>query len=70
MQKIQMHISHYIQKSLHDYGNSKLSNLLEIGIQQGIHNQSWTQALKDVSKEWQQEITDQSKIGWKHVIDG
>jgi hypothetical protein len=70
MQKIQMHTSYYLQKSLHDYGNSELSNLLEIGIQQGINTKSWTPARKDVSKEWRQGIKDQSIIGWRHIING
>jgi hypothetical protein len=70
MQQIQMNIQCYLQRSLHNHGNSELVNLLEIGIQQGISKQSWSPKLQDVSPEWRQGIRDQTRIGWRHLLLG
>jgi hypothetical protein len=69
MQDTQHKISQHLEKSLHDHGNSELTNLLEIGLI-SCTDQEWTANLDYVSKEWKEAIREQNEIGWIHLYRG
>jgi hypothetical protein len=69
MQDTQHKISQHLEKSLHDHGNSELTNLLEIGLI-SCTNREWTANLDYVSKEWKEAIREQNEIGWIHLYRG
>jgi hypothetical protein len=66
---IQEKIPIYIQKMLHDHGNSEMLNLLEIGLSESL-TQTWTAKTSHVSTVWQQSIQDQNSIGWRQLYNG
>jgi hypothetical protein len=69
MQETQQKIVHHLEKSLHDHGNSELTNLIEIGLTSCVDHE-WTANLADVSPEWEKAVRNQNEIGWIHIYRG
>lgn len=56
---------------MHDYGDSELSNLVEIGITNSSTNPPWSPDIDHVSDKWKDAAEEQElRIGWKHILMG
>jgi hypothetical protein len=69
MQNTQRQIPNYLAKSLHNHGNSEITNLIEIGLLESTHYE-WTADESFVSMEWKNGIREQNAIGWVHLYRG
>jgi hypothetical protein len=69
MQKIQEKIPQYLHKSIQEYGNSEVANLLEIGLASSLEG-NWEADTKYVSPEWKEAVEEQNEIGWEHMYRG
>jgi hypothetical protein len=69
MMAVQEKLPLYIAKSLHDYGNSELLNILEIGLSSSLTS-IWEADTSLVSTEWREAIQEQNKIGWGQLYRG
>jgi hypothetical protein len=69
MQEVQEKLPLYLAKSLHDHGNSELTNIIEIGLASSITSK-WEADPTMVSVEWRNAILEQNKIGWEHIYRG
>jgi hypothetical protein len=69
MQRIQEKIPQYLHKSTHEYGNSEILNILEIGLSSSLGG-TWEANTKFVSQEWKEAVKEQNKIGWIHLYRG
>jgi hypothetical protein len=67
MGQIQEEIMTYLAKSLHDHGNSKLTNILEIALSKCTTSSKWQPDLRFTSLEWHNGIKTQN-IGWQHIF--
>jgi hypothetical protein len=63
-------ISHYLQKDIHNCGNSELNSLLEIALTKSINNPKWEPATNYVSMHLRTFIRDQGRIGWQQIYNG
>jgi hypothetical protein len=69
MKEVQRNIPQFLTKSLHDYGNSELWNILEVGLESSIEGE-WVADTKFVSPVWKEAIKEQNEIGWVHMYRG
>jgi hypothetical protein len=69
MKEVQKKIPQFLEKSLHDYGNSEIWNILEVGLESSTAGE-WTADIKFVSPEWKEAIKEQNEIGWVHMYKG
>jgi hypothetical protein len=70
MAQIQDNITTYLYKSLHDYVNSELTNIVELAIEEATFNKTWHPSLAHVSPDWKTGIRNQTEIGWIHILFG
>jgi hypothetical protein len=71
MQEVQERLQQYLLKSLHDHGNTKLVNILEIGLASCLEQETWTCSdLCFISEEWRPAVQEQNEIGWFHLYRG
>jgi hypothetical protein len=68
--QIQEEITTYLAKSLHDHGNSELTNILEIALGECTTSSKWQPDLRFASLEWHNGIEAQNNIGWRHILFG
>jgi hypothetical protein len=70
MEAIQEKNQKYIVKDMHGYGDSELSNIIEIGTLNTGLDSTWVPSINDTSKKWKMAVRDQSRIGWDHLLRG
>jgi hypothetical protein len=63
-------ITTHIQKWLHEDGDSELTNIFEIGMEDSKHSQGWQPDIKHVSQKWKKAVNAQNKIGWQQIYHG
>jgi hypothetical protein len=70
IEAIQEKIQQYIVKDMHDHGDSKVSNIIKIGILNAGLDSNWVPSINDISRKWKAAVRDQSRIGWDHLLRG
>jgi hypothetical protein len=68
MQRHLEDLSWKIQKMQEDNGDSKLTNIIEIGIKESGGKHTWTPDMGHVSNKWISGIKEQNRIGWQHIL--
>jgi hypothetical protein len=61
-------ISTYLLKQYQDHGSSELINILQITMEECLHDEKWTPSLEVTSPDWKIPIQDQSEIGWPQIF--
>jgi hypothetical protein len=70
MSKLQDGATAWLLKSLHDHGNSEITNIMEMALIECPANHDWQPTIENVSREWRQVVQEQTDIGWLHIIYG
>jgi hypothetical protein len=70
MSKLQDGATAWLLKSLHDHGNSEITNIMEMALNECPANHDWQPTIENVSREWRQGVQEQTDIGWLHIIYG
>jgi hypothetical protein len=70
MSKLQDGITAWLLKSLHDHGNSEITNITEMALTECPVNNSWQPSIENVSREWRPGVQEQTDIGWLQIIYG
>jgi hypothetical protein len=70
MEQLQAKIAIHINKWLHENGDSEMTNIFEIGLQESTDSKGWQPDSRYVSPRWKPAVNAQSKIGWQHIFHG
>jgi hypothetical protein len=70
MSKFQDGVTAWLLKSLHDHGNSEITNIMELALTECPANNSWQPSIENVSREWRPGVQEQTDIGWLQIFYG
>jgi hypothetical protein len=70
MLKLQDGVTAWLLKSLHNHGNSKITNIMEMALTECPANNNWQPLIENVSREWRPGVQEQTDIGWLQIIYG
>jgi hypothetical protein len=64
--KIQRHILNQLQNN----GDSEMTNIISIGLEESINNPEWKPDIEHISPRWAAGVNNQSQIGWRQIYNG
>jgi hypothetical protein len=71
MERHQAKLATHISKWLQEHGDSEITNLFDLGLQESAHpNRSWKPDMRHVSVKWRKAVEAQNEIGWHHIFYG
>jgi hypothetical protein len=71
MEQQQVKVTTHINKWLQEHGDSEITNLFDLGLQESAHRQGpWQPDMRHVSRKWRKAVEAQNKIGWHHIYYG